>query len=90
MDSRLAKEAQLAQNKADVCKAQSLFPKATRDYHAVTLTLQKAAVESLLAAAQLHVFAVARCNYPGPYSPYNNQLDPNISVTYDIKSIRRW
>ncbi len=82
-DSRLAKEAQLAQNKADVYKAQSLFPKATRDYHAVTLTLQKR-LSNRFSLLLNYTYSRLLGNYPGPYSPYNNQLDPNISVQYDI------
>jgi hypothetical protein len=82
-DAKLARDAQMAQNKADVYRAQALFPKATRDYHAVTLTVQKRLSNRFSVLAN-YTYSRLLGNYPGPYSPYNNQLDPNISVQYDI------
>jgi len=82
-NAQLEKDAQAAQNRVDVYKAQALFPKATRDYHAMTLTLQKRLSNRFSILAN-YTYSRLLGNYPGPYSPYNNQLDPNISVQYDI------
>ncbi|HND11374.1 MAG TPA: hypothetical protein PKI49_03720 [Pseudomonadota bacterium] len=82
-DAKLQKDADMAQRRAEVYKAQALFPKATRDYHAITLTLQKRLSNRFSILAN-YTYSRLLGNYPGPFSPYNNQLDPNISVQYDI------
>lgn len=82
-DEKLQRDAVAAQNRVDVYKAQALFPKAKRDYHALTLSVQKRLSNRFSIIAN-YTYSRLLGNYPGPYSPYNNQLDPNISVQYDI------
>mgnify|MGYP000544162778 CR=1 FL=1 len=75
--------AALAQDRLNVYKAAVLFPKPEREYHAVTLTANKRFSNrfSLIAS---YTYSRLLGNYPGLFSPYVNQLDPNISSQYDI------
>lgn len=72
-----------AKNRFDVYKAAALFPKARREYHALTLTLNKRLSNRFSILAN-YTYSRLFGNYPGPFSPFNNQLDPNISTQFDI------
>lgn len=82
-DPALQQAATFARDRLNVYKAMALFPTPKRDYHAVTLTANKRLSNrfSLLAS---YTYSRLTGNYPGPFSPYVNQLDPNISSQYDI------
>jgi hypothetical protein len=82
-DPQLSAAAQLALSRLQVYKAAVLFPKPQRDYHALTLTVNKR-FSNRFALLGSYTFSRLIGNYPGPFSPYVNQLDPNISSQYDI------
>jgi hypothetical protein len=82
-DAKLQEQADLAKRGAEVYTATALFPKATREYHAVTFTAEKRLSHRFAIFAN-YTYSRLLGNYPGPYSPFNNQLDPNISTQFDI------
>ena len=82
-DNRLQAAATLSQSRLDVYKAAVLFPKPQRDYNAVTVTANKR-LSNRFALLASYTYSRLIGNYPGPFSPYVNQLDPNISSQYDI------
>lgn len=82
-DQSLRDAANLARDRLNVYKAAELFPKPKRDYHAITLSVQKR-LSNRFAVLGSYTFSRLIGNYPGPFSPYVNQLDPNISSQYDI------
>jgi hypothetical protein len=82
-DAKLQADATLALARLNVYKASVLFPKPERNYHAVTVSLNKR-FSNRFALLGSYTFSRLLGNYPGPFSPYVNQLDPNISSQYDI------
>jgi hypothetical protein len=82
-DDQLQAEANAAQRRSDVYKAVAMFPKAKRIYHAGTLLVQKRLSNRFSILAN-YTYSRLIGNYPGPYNPYTNQLDPNISSQFDI------
>ncbi len=75
--------ATLAGDRLNVYKAAVLFPKPQRDYHAVTFTINKR-FSNRFSVISSYTYSRLLGNYPGLFSPYVNQLDPNISSQYDI------
>ena len=64
----------------------SSFPKAKRTYDAVTVQFSKNFSDLWLAQASYtwtHLYG----NYDGLFRPENNQLDPNLNSTFDLKSL---
>jgi hypothetical protein len=61
----------------------ALFPKAQREYHAVTFTLNKRLSKRFSILAN-YTYSRLWGNFPGPYNPYTNQIDPNISSQFDL------
>jgi hypothetical protein len=80
---QLSDDAKAAKNRADVYKAVSLFPKAQREYHAVTFTINKRLSNRFSILAN-YTYSRLWGNFPGPFNPYTNQLDPNISSQFDL------
>ena len=64
----------------------SSFPKARRDYDAVSLYFEKNWKREWLAQGSYTV-SWLRGNYAGLYRPENLQLDPNMNSTYDLESL---
>jgi hypothetical protein len=64
----------------------SSFPKARRDYDAVSLYFEKNWKREWLAQGSYTV-SWLRGNYAGLYRPENFQLDPNMNSTYDLESL---
>jgi hypothetical protein len=62
------------------------FPKATRDYDAVTVYFTKA-FTSLWLAQVSYTWSTLRGNYPGLFRPETGQLDPNINSDFDLISL---
>jgi len=63
------------------------WPKATRNYDAVTASFTKAFADEWVAQAS-YTYSVLEGNYAGLYNPdYGNQLAPNLSSAFDLKSI---
>jgi outer membrane receptor protein involved in Fe transport len=62
------------------------FPKATRDYDAVSVYLNKAFADLWLAQAS-YTWSYLRGNYPGLYRPDNGQLAPNVTSEFDLLSM---
>ncbi|MHB8875329.1 MAG: TonB-dependent receptor [Myxococcaceae bacterium] len=62
------------------------FPKATRDYDAITLYFSKNFSDLWLAQAS-YTYARLYGNYSGLFRPETGQLDPNANSTYDLKSL---
>jgi hypothetical protein len=62
------------------------FPHAKRTYNAVTLTFTKAFADLWLAQAS-YTWSRLTGNYDGLFRPEDNQLDPNINSTFDLKSL---
>jgi hypothetical protein len=62
------------------------FPKATRNYDALTLYFQKAYANTWLLQAS---YTLSRLygNYAGLFRPETGQLDPNINSDFDLKSL---
>ena len=82
-NTALQAAATAARNRADVYKAVALFPKAEREYHAVTFTLNKRLSNRFSILAN-YTYSRLFGNYPGTFNPYTAQLDPNISTQFDI------
>jgi Carboxypeptidase regulatory-like domain/TonB dependent receptor len=59
------------------------FPKATRDYDAVTLYFQKSFGDLWLAQAS-YTASYLRGNWAGLFHPETGQLDPNINSDFDL------
>ncbi|HEY0097123.1 MAG TPA: TonB-dependent receptor, partial [Archangium sp.] len=64
------------------------FPKAIRDYDAVSVYLTKAFADLWLAQAS-YTWSSLRGNYPGLYRPDNGQLAPNVTSEFDLVSMTR-
>lgn len=79
----VADKLDLLERGREVYTATVTFPKAKRNYYAGTLTLQKRLSNRFSVLAN-YTYSRLLGNYPGPYSPFNNQLDPNISTQFDI------
>ena len=62
------------------------FPKAQRTYHAVTLQFTKAFADLWLAQVS-YTWSKLTGNYDGLYRPEDNQLDPNLNSTFDLKTL---
>jgi hypothetical protein len=63
------------------------FPRATRKYHGVTLNFSKSFADLWLAQAS-YTWSQLRGNYDGLFNPQgNNQLDPNINSTFDLRTL---
>lgn len=62
------------------------FPKAERDYDAVTLFFQKGFADLWLAQVSYSV-SYLRGNYAGLFRPETGQLDPNINSDFDLVSL---
>ncbi|MFO0578231.1 MAG: TonB-dependent receptor [Polyangia bacterium] len=82
-DAALQGDAAIAQARLDVYRANVLFPTAKRDYHAVTLLLSKRLSKRFSILAN-YTYSRLLGNFPGLFSPYVNQLDPNITSQFDI------
>ena len=82
-DGALKQAATFANDRLNVYKAMVLFPAPKRDYHAITLTVNKR-LSNRFSVLGSYTYSRLLGNYPGPFSPYVNQLDPNISSQYDI------
>jgi hypothetical protein len=61
------------------------FPRATRKYHAITLSFSRTFHESWLAQAS-YTWSQLRGNYDGLFRPDTGQLDPNINTTFDTRT----
>jgi hypothetical protein len=64
----------------------SAFPKAVRDYDAVTIYFAKVFSDFWQAQAS-YTYSSLRGNYSGLYRAENGQLDPNVSSDFDLKSL---
>jgi len=62
------------------------FPKATRNYDAVTVFLNRTFSDGWLAQAN-YTWSRLFGNYPGLFRPENAQLDPNILSDFDLVSL---
>ncbi|MBM7118521.1 TonB-dependent receptor [Archangium primigenium] len=62
------------------------FPKAVRDYNAVTVLLNRTFDQGWLAQAS-YTWSRLTGNYPGLFRPENAQLDPNILSDFDLVSL---
>jgi hypothetical protein len=62
------------------------FPKATRDYDAVTLYFNKAFSDGWMAQVS-YTWSSLRGNYNGLFRPETGQLDPNINSDFDLISL---
>lgn len=62
------------------------FPKATRDYDAVTVFFNKAFSDLWLAQVS-YTWSYLRGNYAGLFRPETDQLDPNINSDFDLISL---
>ncbi|HYO56146.1 TonB-dependent receptor [Archangium sp.] len=61
----------------------SVFPKAERDYDAVSVYFNKAFSDQWLVQAS-YTWSHLRGNYSGLYRPDNNQLAPNVTSDFDL------
>ncbi len=66
--------------------AASDFPKAVRNYDALTVAFTKAYANTWLLSAS-YVLSRLYGNYSGLFVPETSQLDPNINATFDLKSL---
>lgn len=73
--------AQQARARASTARATVLLPRPRRDYHALTLTVQRRLSQRLGLVAS-YTYSRTLGNYPGSYA--SGQLNPNISTQYDI------
>ena len=64
----------------------STFPKAQRTLHAVTVQFTKTFADLWLAQVS-YTWQQLRGNYDGLYRPEDNQLDPNLNSTFDLKDL---
>ena len=64
----------------------SAFPKARRDYDAVSVYFNKAFADLWLVQAN-YTWSYLRGNYSGLFRPDNNQLSPNVTSDFDLFSL---
>jgi len=62
------------------------FPKAKRDFDAITAYFSRAFYQNWLAQAS-YTLSWLRGNYNGLFKPENGQLDPNILSDFDLESL---
>ncbi|WP_245814573.1 TonB-dependent receptor [Cystobacter ferrugineus] len=62
------------------------FPRATRDYDAVSVFLTRNFTDGWLAQAS-YTWSRLYGNYAGLYRPENDQLDPNINSDFDLREL---
>jgi outer membrane receptor protein involved in Fe transport len=62
------------------------FPRATRNYDAVTVLLNRTFSDGWLAQAS-YTWSKLYGNYAGLFRPENGQLDPNITSDFDLQSL---
>lgn len=62
------------------------FPKAVRDYDAVTASFTKAFSEGWMGQVS-YTYSSLRGNYNGLFRPETGQLDPNINADFDLISL---
>src|SRR5262249_21379022 len=62
------------------------FPKAKRTYHSVTVAFTKSFADLWLAQIS-YTWSKLTGNYDGLYRPEDNQLDPNLNSTFDLRSL---
>jgi hypothetical protein len=62
------------------------FPRATRKYHAITLSFSRIFHDGWLAQAS-YTWSQLRGNYDGLFQPQTGQLDPNITSMFDSRTI---
>lgn len=62
------------------------FPKAVRDYDAVSVYFNKAFSDGWMAQVS-YTYASLRGNYNGLFRPETGQLDPNINADFDLISL---
>lgn len=62
------------------------FPKATRDYDAVTVYFDKTFADLWLGQVS-YTWSHLRGNYAGLFRPETGQLDPNINSDFDLQSL---
>jgi hypothetical protein len=62
------------------------FPKATRDYNAVTVFFDKTFADLWLAQVS-YTWSELKGNYAGLFRPETGQLDPNINSDFDLVSL---
>jgi hypothetical protein len=62
------------------------FPKATRDYNAVTVFFDKTFADLWLAQVS-YTYSKLEGNYAGLFRPETGQLDPNINSDFDLVSL---
>lgn len=63
--------------------AGTIFPRAQRDYNALTVTASKR-LSTRFSLLGSYTFSRTIGNYPGLFTAANNNLDPNISTQYDF------
>jgi hypothetical protein len=66
--------------------AKNDFPQGSRRYDAVTLYFTKGFSELWLTQAS-YTYSNLRGNYSGLFRPENNQLEPNLTSDFDLKSL---
>ena len=64
----------------------STFPNAQRTYYAVTVQFSKTFADLWLAQVS-YTWQQLRGNYDGLYRPEDQQLDPNLNSTFDLKDL---
>ncbi len=64
----------------------SSFPKAVRDYDAVTASFTKAFSDGWMGQAS-YTWSYLRGNYNGLFRPETDQINPNINSDFDLKSL---
>ncbi len=89
-DSKIAADLTKAQNNLDAFKLQqqvgAVYPRATRDYNALMLTLQKR-LSNRFSIISSYTYSRTIGNYPGTFNPTSGQLDPNISTQFDLADL---
>ncbi len=66
--------------------AKNDFPKGWRNYNAFTLYFTKA-LRDFWYTQVSYTYSTLRGNYSGLYRPENNQLEPNLTSDFDLKSL---
>ncbi len=66
--------------------AKNDFPQASRKYDAVTVYFSKSFSELWMTQAS-YTYSNLRGNYSGLFRPENNQLEPNLTSDFDLKSL---
>ncbi len=83
MDQVAQQEAKIAQSKAAAYKAVGAFPRAVRNYDAVTLSANKRLSNRFSLLAN-YTYSRLIGNYPGTFASNTGQNDPNISDQFDL------